>query len=90
MPVAPSSWTARPDALVDKTVLVTGAAEGIGRAASLAYAAHGAEVLLMSRNEARLESLYDEIIAAGGREPAILQWIWPRRLTMTLLHWQAR
>ena len=72
MPVAPSSWTARPDALADKTVLVTGAAEGIGRAASLAYAAHGAEVLLLSRNEARLESLYDEIVTAGGREPAIL------------------
>ena len=72
MPVAPSSWTARPDALADKTVLVTGAAEGIGRAASLAFAAHGAEVLLLSRNEARLESLYDEIVAAGGREPAIL------------------
>ena len=72
MPIAPSSWTVRPDALADKTVLVTGAAEGIGRAASLAYAAHGAEVLLLSRNEARLESLYDEIVAAGGREPAIL------------------
>ena len=72
MPVAPSSWTARPDTLANKTVLVTGAAEGIGRAASLAYAAHGAEVLLLSRNEGRLESLYDEIVAAGGREPAIL------------------
>ena len=72
MPVAPNSWTASPDALAEKTVLVTGAAEGIGRAASLAYAAHGAEVLLLSRNEARLESLYDEIVATGGREPAIL------------------
>lgn len=72
MPVAPSSWTASPNELADKTVLVTGAAEGIGRAASLAIAAHGAEVLLLSRNEARLESLYDEILAAGGREPAIL------------------
>ena len=72
MPVAPSSWTASPNALANKTLLVTGAAEGIGRAASLAFAAHGAEVLLLSRNEARLESLYDEIVAAGGREPAIL------------------
>jgi len=72
MPVAPSSWSASPDALANKTVLVTGAAEGIGRAASLAYAAHGAEVLLLSRNEARLETLYDEILAAGGRQPAIL------------------
>ena len=84
MPVAPSSWTARPDTLANKTVLVTGAAEGIGRAASLAYAAHGAEVLLLSRNEARLESLYDEIIAAEGANLPSWQWIWQRRLTMTL------
>lgn len=72
MPIAPTSWSAREDELADKTILVTGAAEGIGRAASLAFASHGAEVLLLSRNEARLESLYDEVVAAGGRQPAIL------------------
>ena len=72
MPVAPNSWAARPDELADKTILVTGAAEGIGRAASLAFARCGAEVLLLSRNEARLEALYDEIVVAGGKEPAIL------------------
>jgi NAD(P)-dependent dehydrogenase (short-subunit alcohol dehydrogenase family) len=27
---------------------------------------------LLSRNEARLEALYDEIVVAGGKEPAIL------------------
>lgn len=72
MSVAPPSWTASPNELAGKTLLVTGAAEGIGRAASLAFAAHGAEVLLLSRNEPRLESLYDDIVAAGGRKPAIL------------------
>ena len=72
MPVAPNSWAALPDELADKTILVTGAAEGIGRAASLAFARCGAEVLLLSRNEARLEALYDEIVVAGGKEPAIL------------------
>jgi NAD(P)-dependent dehydrogenase (short-subunit alcohol dehydrogenase family) len=72
MPVAPHSWAALPDELADKTILVTGAAEGIGRAASLAFARCGAEVLLLSRNEARLEALYDEIVVAGGKEPGIL------------------
>jgi NAD(P)-dependent dehydrogenase (short-subunit alcohol dehydrogenase family) len=72
MPVAPNSWAALPDELADKTILVTGAAEGIGRAASLAFARCGAEILLLSRNEARLEALYDEIVAAGGKEPGIL------------------
>ena len=72
MPVAPHSWAALPDELADKTILVTGAAEGIGRAASLAFARCGAEVLLLSRNEARLEALYDEIVAACGKEPGIL------------------
>ena len=72
MPVAPNAWAPLPDELADKTILVTGAAEGIGRAASLAFARCGAEVLLLSRNEARLETLYDEIVVAGSKEPAIL------------------
>ena len=58
--------------LSGKTILVTGASEGIGRAASLAYAGCGAEVLLLSRNEERLEALYDEIVALGAPEPALL------------------
>ena len=62
MPVAPHAWSPAADELAGKTILVTGAAEGIGRAASLAFASRGAEVLLLSRNEARLEDLYDEIV----------------------------
>jgi NAD(P)-dependent dehydrogenase (short-subunit alcohol dehydrogenase family) len=72
MPIAPASWSAAANELAGKTILVTGAAEGIGRAASLALASAGAEVLLLSRNEARLESLYDEIVAMDGPLPALL------------------
>ena len=72
MPVAPDSWSPTQTELSGKTILVTGASEGIGRAASLAYARCGAEVLLLSRNEERMEALYDEIVALGAPEPALL------------------
>lgn len=61
----------RPDLLAGRVVLVTGAGSGLGRAASLAYARHGAIVALLGRNEARLDAVYDEILAAGGPEPAM-------------------
>jgi NAD(P)-dependent dehydrogenase (short-subunit alcohol dehydrogenase family) len=67
----PRRYTAAPDVLRGRVILVTGAGQGIGRAASLACAAHGATVVLVSRTQARLEKVYDEILAAGGPEPAI-------------------
>lgn len=60
-----------PDYLKDRVILVTGAGSGLGREAALAYAAHGATVALLGRNESRLEKVYDEIVAAGGPEPAM-------------------
>ena len=62
-----------PEGLLNqKIILVTGASQGIGRAAAKAYASLGATVLLLSRSVEQLETLYDEIIAAGYPEPAIL------------------
>ena len=72
MPIAPSQWSPTKAELSGKTILVTGASEGIGRAASVAYAGCGAEVLLLSRSEERLEALYDEIVALGAPKPALL------------------
>lgn len=59
------------DALEGRVVLVTGAGAGIGRAVSVASAAHGATVVLMGRTQANLETVYDEIVSAGSPEPGI-------------------
>jgi NAD(P)-dependent dehydrogenase (short-subunit alcohol dehydrogenase family) len=67
----PRSYTPAPDLLAEKIVLVTGAGSGIGRAAALAFAAHGATVILSGRVVSKLESVYDEILDAGGAQPSI-------------------
>lgn len=50
-----------------KTVIVTGAASGIGRASALRLAAEGAAVLLFDRDEVGVVSTTNEIVALGGR-----------------------
>lgn len=67
-------YSPRPDLLAGRVILVTGASSGLGRAASLAFARHGATVALLARNEAKLEAVYDEILAAGGPEPAMFPY----------------
>jgi len=65
------NYTPPANLLEGRVILVTGASSGLGRVASLAYARHGASVALLARNEQRLEAVYDEIMAAGGPEPAM-------------------
>lgn len=64
-------YQAPPELLKDKVILVTGAGDGIGRAAAIAYASHGAKVILLGRTVTRLEAVYDQIIDLGGPEPII-------------------
>ncbi|PPK51695.1 YciK family oxidoreductase [Marinobacter persicus] len=65
-------YQAPADLLKDHIIMVTGAGSGIGRAAAMAYAAHGATVILVGRTVERLEDIYDEIEAAGYPQPAIV------------------
>ncbi|MDJ0929330.1 MAG: YciK family oxidoreductase [Gammaproteobacteria bacterium] len=67
----PQTYSPEPDLLADRIILVTGAGSGIGRAAALSYAGHGARVILHGRTVSKLEQVYDEIVAAGGRRPSI-------------------
>jgi NAD(P)-dependent dehydrogenase (short-subunit alcohol dehydrogenase family) len=65
-------YTITPQILANKTILVTGAGASIGRQAALTYAELGATVILLGRTVAKLEAVYDEILAKGYPEPAIV------------------
>lgn len=59
-------------ALLDgRVILVTGAADGIGRAVAGAYASHGARTVLLDWNSAGLDAAYEEFTAADWPEPVL-------------------
>lgn len=51
---------------VNRTVLITGASRGIGRAAAAAFASEGARLILLARTRGGLEEADDEVRRAGG------------------------
>ena len=65
-------YSARPELLKGRVILVTGAGRGIGAAAAKTYAAHGATVLLLGKTEANLGEVYDHIEAAGQPQPVVI------------------
>ncbi|WP_018718604.1 SDR family NAD(P)-dependent oxidoreductase [Arhodomonas aquaeolei] len=71
LPVQPLPIPDGPAALSGHRVLITGAGNGLGRAMALAAASAGATVVLLERTVKAAEAVYDEIVAAGGPEPAI-------------------
>jgi len=58
--------------LKDKIIMVTGAGDGIGKAAALSYAQYGATVILLGRTVSKLEAVYDLIESLGYPKPAII------------------
>ena len=66
----PSIWDTRtldPSAvlLTDRVAVVTGAAQGIGKAIALTFARFGAELAICDRNTVGLEETHAEIVALG-------------------------
>lgn len=57
--------------LAGRTILITGAGAGLGAALARACGQAGAEVILLGRTVHKLETVYDEIVAAGGPQPGI-------------------
>lgn len=64
-------YKAPANSLTNRTIVVTGAGAGIGRAAAMTYAALGATVVLVGRTVEKLEAVYDEITANNHPTPAI-------------------
>lgn len=69
---ADAAYTPRADLLAGRVILVTGAGDGIGRAAALAYARHGADVVLLGRTESKLEAVFDTIESETETRPVVV------------------
>lgn len=61
-----------PDCLKDKVILVTGAGDGIGRAAAKTFASYGANLVLLGRTRSKLEAVFDWIADTTATEPVIV------------------
>ena len=54
-------YDAPSDLLSGKTILITGASDGIGKVCASTFADHGATVILLGRSQEKLEAVYDNI-----------------------------
>lgn len=68
----PIDYQPATDLLRDRVILITGAGQGLGSVAALAFARRGATVVLHGRNVVKLEAIYDKIESEGLSQPAIL------------------
>ena len=68
----PMRFKAEPNSFAGRGILITGATSGIGRSLALGIAQLGATVLLLGRDVAALETLFDEIKASDYPEPGIV------------------
>lgn len=59
--------------MTDKTILISGSTDGVGRYVARRLAEGGARVLIHGRDAARARSLIDEIVKAGGAAPTFYQ-----------------
>lgn len=65
-------YQAKPNVLAGRTIIVTGAGDGLGRSAARAFAAHAADLILIGRTRSKLEQVNDEIRDVYGRDSLIV------------------
>jgi len=65
-------WQPADACLAGRTVLVTGAGDGIGRAAARACACYGADVVLLGRTRSKLEAEFDWISDHTDTRPVVV------------------
>ena len=61
-----------PNLLANRTILVTGAGDGIGRVAAITYATYGAKLILLGRTRQKLDSVHDEVAERTGQASLII------------------
>ena len=61
------------DFLKDKNILITGASRGIGRAVAVELSKYGANIIMLAKNENRLDQIYDEIKNNSETNPLIVE-----------------
>src|ERR1041384_5480085 len=76
VPRMPLHSRMNPTPLAGKTALVTGASKGLGKAMAFALAEAGAQLVLVSRDQAKLEAT-----ANGVRERGRSAEVWPADVT---------
>jgi NAD(P)-dependent dehydrogenase (short-subunit alcohol dehydrogenase family) len=71
---AASDWPYQPepDLLRGRTILVTGAGDGIGSCAARTFAWYGADLMLLGRTQTKLEQVFDWITENTETDPVIV------------------
>ncbi len=67
-----ASYKPEDNFLKGKVILVSGAGDGIGKAAAITYAKYGANVILLGRTEEKLNKVYDLIEEQGSTQPVVV------------------
>lgn len=65
-------YTPAEDCVRDRVILVTGAGDGIGKAAARTFALYGAHVILLGRTREKLEAVFDWISEHTATRPVIV------------------
>lgn len=65
-------YQTKPNLLAGRTIIVTGAGDGLGRSAARTFAAHAADLILIGRTRSKLEQVNDEIRDDYGRDSLIV------------------